>query len=236
MDLRKKVILSTATLVVFAMILMLWISSRPKTRLGAGLSPVFGPTTASVEVILFEDLKCQGCRIFSKEVLPRLEKDYLASERIRLKVIPLGFLGGSKVLANAALEVYRLSPEGFFPFVNTLFDRFEFESIDESSANLVFELAQEIKGIDLPQLKACIDQNCHYSELDRNLLEAKSLMGKKFRIPALYINGVRMKTTDYQSIQKEIERAVRRNSSQLSNQGKAIEAPIQSSPVYKGEQ
>jgi protein-disulfide isomerase len=209
MDLRKKLIFSTAAAALLVLIVMVWISIYPKCSSTKGSSPVFGSDKAPVEVILFEDLKCHGCRTFFKQVLPRIESDYLISKRIRLKVVPLGFLTGSKVLANAALEVYRLFPEGFLPFVNTIFDRFEFASIGESTGKVLLEFAEEVGRVDLVQLKACIDQKCHYSELDRNLTEAKALMGKKFRIPALYVNGVRVNTTDYESIQQEIERATR---------------------------
>ncbi|HEX2582547.1 MAG TPA: thioredoxin domain-containing protein, partial [Chlamydiales bacterium] len=182
-------------------------SSRPHPQAIEVASPVFGDGQAPVEVVLFEDFKCYGCHTFAETVLPRIEAEYLAPQRIRLKLIPLGFLQGSKMLANAALEVYQLAPERFFSYAKLLFKRFEDVEVDEYTPRVLLDLAREVGGIDLNKLQLCIEQKCHYSEVERNLDQARALMGKKFRIPALYINGVRVNTTDYEAIRQQIEKA-----------------------------
>ena len=202
MDLRKMLVLSTAVAAFLALIAILYrqpLSTSAHPFKSATLGPVFGDSNASVEVVVFEDLKCRSCRIFSEEVLP-----HIALDRIRFKIVPLGFLSGSKILANAALEVYQHAPAGFFPFVNLLFNQ---ALIDSSNPQTLLDLAAQVGGVDLTQLRTCIERHCHYQELDRNLVQAKLLMGKQFRVPALYVNGVRVNTLDYQSIQQEIERA-----------------------------
>jgi protein-disulfide isomerase len=207
MDSRKILVLGTAAAVLAVFATIAIISSRPHPQSIEVASPVFGNGQAPVEVVIFEDFKCYGCHTFSETVLPQIETEYLASQRIRLKVIPLGFLQGSKMLANAALEVYQLSPERFFSYAKLLFKRFEDVEVDEYTPRILLDLAQEVGDIDLYQLKLCIEQKCHYPEVERNLDQARSLMGKKFRIPALYINGIRVNTTDYDAIRQEIERA-----------------------------
>jgi protein-disulfide isomerase len=207
MESRKILVLGTAAAAFFTIAAIATVASWPNSQSIGMASPLFGDRKAPVEVVIFEDFKCYGCRTFSEKVLPQIESEYLASEQIQLKVIPLGFLQGSKTLANAALEVYQISPGSFLPYAKLLFDRFEHRPVDESADKILLELAKEIGGIDLLKLKDCLDQKCHYSELDRNFDQAKSLMGKKFRIPALYINGARVDTTDYQAIQQAIEQA-----------------------------
>jgi protein-disulfide isomerase len=207
MDSRKVLVIGTAAAAVFTIALLLCVSSRPDLQPIEIPYPVLGNSKSPVEVVLFEDFKCYGCRVFSEQVMPQIESEYLDSWKIRLKVIPLGFMHGSKMLANAALEVYQSSPERFLPYAKLIFERFEYGDIDESAPGILLDLAKEVGGIDLYKLKACIDQKCHYSEVDRNLKQARSLMGRKFRIPALYINGVSVNTADYQAIRREIEKA-----------------------------
>ncbi len=208
MDSRKILVLGTAALALVALATIAIVFSPRKPQLIEVACPVFGDEKAVVEVVIFEDFKCYGCRAFSETVLPQLESEYLVSQRIRLKVIPLGFLHGSKRLANAALEVYQLSPERFLSYAKLLFGRFEGIAVDEYADQILIDLAKEVGDIDLYKLQLCIEQKCHYSELEKNLDQARSLMGKNFRIPALYINGIRVNTTDYKAIRQEIEKAL----------------------------
>jgi hypothetical protein len=80
--------------------------------------------------------------------------------------------------------------------------------VDESTETVLLELAKKVGGIDLQELELCIEKKCHYSELDQNLAKARSLMGKTFRVPALFINGVRINALDYEAIQQEIEKSL----------------------------
>jgi protein-disulfide isomerase len=207
MDSRKILVLSTAVLFLSMLAAMTVVSLRKEPISIEVSSPVFGNQKAPVELVVFEDFKCYGCKIFSETILPQIESEYLSSNQIKLKVIPLGFLEGSKILANAALEVYTLSPERFPSYAKLLFSRVGHESIDELP--ILLNLAKELGGIDLFKLKSCIERKCHYPELERNLDQARMLMGKKFRLPALFINGVRVKTTDLKAIRGEIEKAKR---------------------------
>lgn len=204
---RKILVLATALAALLALAAITVFLKRFGPNAIEVKAPIFGDLEAPIELVIFEDFKCPGCRLFSENVLPQLESEYLNSEKIRLKVIPLGFLHESKMLANAALEVYQLSPDQFLPYTKLIFERFAHVEVDAAAATLLIDLAKQLGDIDLYKLKACIDGGCHYPELERNLNQARSLMGKKVRIPALYVNGVRVGTDDYKEIQQAIERA-----------------------------
>ena len=204
---RKMIVLITAAVFLSAVAGLALFSSTGSPKPIVLTAPVFGDKEAPVELVLFEDYKCYACRIFSTNILPQIISEYLATNRIRLKIVPLGFLHGSKVLANAALEVCRLAPEQFIPYSKRIFARFESTDVDESTGDILLALAKENGNIDLKKLKTCIEQQCHYFELDRYLGKAKSLMRQNVHIPALYVNGVRVSTSDYEAIKQEIERA-----------------------------
>ena len=159
-------------------------------------------------MVIFEDLRCAGCRTFSQTVLPQIEAEYLDTNRIQLKIIPLGVLKGSKILANAALAVYQLAPDRFLPFVQLIFARFAYGKIDNSTTQVLLNLAKEAGGIDLLKLQEAIDQQRYYPVLDRNMADARALMGKQFRIPAVYVNRVRVVGVDWQAVEQAIDEAI----------------------------
>src|SRR5277367_4204628 len=103
MDSRKILVLGTAIAALLALSMIIVISKRARPIAIEVRAPIFGDRKAPIEVVLFEDFKCHACHAFSEKILPQLKLEYLFSEKIRLKLIPLGFLNGSKVLANAAL-------------------------------------------------------------------------------------------------------------------------------------
>jgi len=204
---RKILVFITALLFLGVFILFKLVASQKGPQSIDVTCPLFGDPKAPVELVIFEDFKCYACRLFSKDVLPHILSDYVDTKKVRLKVVPLAFLNGSKPLANAAIEVCQLSSDHFFDYAKKLFAHFEFTEVDESTETVLLELAKEVGGIDLKQLKLCIETKCHYKELDQNLAKAKALMGKALRIPALFINGVRINALDYEEIQEEIRRA-----------------------------
>src|SRR3990167_317774 len=79
--------------------------------------PRIGSEQAKIELFIFEDFLCRACRFFNQEVQPRLLTTYVDTGVVRIIAIPLAFSDESKVLANAALEVFDQIPDQFFPFV-----------------------------------------------------------------------------------------------------------------------
>lgn len=189
---RKNLVLITAS-IAFCLILSIFIFRPPTETLNMVSYPVFGRPEAPFEIVVFEDFRCAGCRKLMEDVLPEIKSKYLANGKARIKIIPVGFLNGSKPLANAALEVYAQAPDRFFDYTKGLFEGREW-----------LELAKEVGEINLDTLQTCMEKKCHYKEIESNLVEAKLRMGKKFRIPALFINGVRVEHPTFETIEREM--------------------------------
>lgn len=153
------------------------------------LYPTIGKAGAKVEVLVFEDFRCSGCRKFHETVFPALFSRYVESGIVRCTFVPLGFLEGSKPLANAAMAVYKLSPERFTEYTSALFKHFEQGPIAASTDAILLEIAAQVGGIDLARLQESIATKRYYEEIDQNLDWAKAVMGKRFRLPAVYVNG-----------------------------------------------
>jgi len=174
--------------------------------LGAPLSmnttgfPSVGRGSAPIEVVLIEDFQCKNCRAFSQKVIPKLLEGYILSGKVRFTLVPVSFLRGSQIIANAALEINAQSPSQFFSFVDALL-----EHRNEVKKEDVLRFARRLNGINLAKLERCMEEGCHNKELEKNLDWARTVMGARFRTPALYINGAVGSTYSFEAIQYQIE-------------------------------
>ncbi len=167
--------------------------------------PSIGSSKAKIEVVVIEDLRCCNCKEFTSQVFPHIQDRYIASGDVRFTIVPVAFISGSKPLANAALEVYRISPDHFFAYIEQILPLCESSEI---SANDLLRIAEKIGGIDLAQLENCILSDCHYWELDKNLEWAQAVMGKNFGTPALYVNGKPTSTRSFHAVQQRIDQVL----------------------------
>ena len=200
---RKALVVST---VVAALFLFTIAAACHKTQAATPIAvkasgaPSIGKASAAVEVVLIEDFQCRNCRAFSKHVIPQIQAKYIQSGQVRFTLVPVSFLLGSQVIANAALEVHKQSPERFFPYLKAILNH----EGEIRAADLV-RMARRIGGIDLAKLQACIENGCHNQELNKNLNWAQGIMGGQFRTPTLYINGVPGSTFSFEAIQYQID-------------------------------
>lgn len=174
----------------------------PKQPLNTKSSfPSFGRSNAPIEVVLIEDFQCKNCRAFSKKLIPNLQKSYIQSGKVRFTLVPVSFLRGSQLIANAALEVYTQNPKQFFPFLRGILEH----EGDVRKSDLI-RIARRLGGINLQKLQHCMDTGCHNKELDKNLTWAQSVMGAQFRTPALYVNGDIGSTYSFEAVKYQIEK------------------------------
>ena len=212
MERRKVVVLATGALAFALMICMgVYHALRwpdPIDLNTQGL-PYIGSPEAKVEIVMFEDFHCAHCREFTETIFPEIESEYIQTGKVRYVIVLLAFMNGSKPLANAAMSVFKETPERFIPFVNAVFRKMGEGLVEESD---LLGIAEEIGGINLYALKACTRSHCYYAQLEKNLEWARGVMGKSFGTPALYVNGVRTSTTSFYAVQEIVsELSVRRS-------------------------
>ncbi len=196
-------------LVASAMIYRWVSSSQPVPIMVTDGHPSIGSRDAKVGILIIEDFRCCACRTFIEEVFPQIRKRYIDTGVAYCILVPVAFLDGSKPLANAALAVFKIAPDKFFPYVHAIFKHFGTREIHGSERNELIKIAQELGGIDLEALRKCVESNCYFSELDRNLHWAERIMGKEFGVPALYVNGIPTSTVSMEAIRGKIEKVYR---------------------------
>jgi protein-disulfide isomerase len=185
------------------------LASQPVPIMVMDGHPSIGSRDAKIGMLLIEDFRCYACQSFIDEVFPTVRKKYIDTGVAYCIVVPVAFLDGSKPLANAALAVFKIAPTRFFPYVHAIFKHFGLREIHGSERNELVKIAEAVGGIDLEALQKCVESNCYFTELDRNLDWAERIMGKGFGVPALFINGVPTSTASVDAISGRIEKMKR---------------------------
>lgn len=187
-----------------------WVlTSQPVPIMVTDGHPILGSRDAKIGLLVVEDFRCCACRAFIEEVFPQIRQRYIDTGIAYCMLVPVAFLDGSKPIANAALAVFKIAPERFFPYVHAVFKHFGTREIHGSERNELVKIAQELGGIDLEALQKCVESNCYFADLDRNLNWAERIMGKEFGVPALYINGIPTSTVSLEGIAGRIEKLYR---------------------------
>lgn len=164
--------------------------------------PTIGSPNATVEVVVFEDFQCVTCQFFSDEIYPKIKTHYIDTGKVRYTFIPVAFMDDSKSLANAAIAVYELAPDRFFPFIHELFHAPKVGRV------VLLELAGKVGGINLAEFKKSIHSNRYLSQVEENLKLGQAIMGKQFGTPAVFVNGVKTSPMSFGEIQTRIEKAL----------------------------
>jgi len=148
-----------------------------------GLS--FGGKNAKVNLVVFEDFKCKYCKVFTKDILPGIKKEYIDTNKINYMIVPLSFIHGSPPIANAAIAIYELNRSQFFEFIKIISD----EDIKIDTKQDLIEIATKLERINLEIFKEFLDEEIFNEYLKDNLTYAKKLMRARFQVPTIYING-----------------------------------------------
>lgn len=205
MERKKILVLSTAAAAIVILLLLAvhqWTQEPDSIVLETVGFPSIGSSTAKVEVVVIEDFRCCNCREFTANVFPQIQERYIKTGEVRFTIVPVAFISGSKPIANAALEVYRLASNRFFAYIEEILPLCKLDNLETKE---LLRIAQKVGGIDLSQLESCVRSDCHYWELDKNLEWAKTVMGKGFGTPALYVNGRLTSTRSFHAVQQRID-------------------------------
>lgn len=165
--------------------------------------PTIGSDRAKIEIVVFEDLLCPSCRIFSMEVIPLLIPAYVERGIVRLTMIPVALFPASKLVANAALAIFSQSPKQFFSFVQQLCLNFPLRAPEETE---LYDLVKKMEEIDFEQAAASMKMGRFDTQLNLNLELARSIMQETMSVPAVFFNGFRMKESNFEAIASKIEK------------------------------
>jgi protein-disulfide isomerase len=128
-----------------------------------------GAADAPVTVVEFTDYQCPFCRRFQAESWPALERNYVATGKVRFIVrdFPLKIHSAARPAAEAA---HCAGEQGaFWPMHAALLARET--QLDEAS---LLAQAQALR-LDVPRFRQCLTSNKYQAAIDRNAAEATAV-------------------------------------------------------------
>jgi protein-disulfide isomerase len=113
---------------------------------------------AAVTVVEFSDFGCKYCGEFHRETLPGLRREYVATGKVRWRVVPfaLGIFPNGAEAVRAAGCVAEQGEEAFWAMHDALFARQE-EWKDSAHADQLFRSFAVVAGADGDAFTACYE-------------------------------------------------------------------------------
>jgi protein-disulfide isomerase len=152
-----------------------------KADVKVGASPVKGPTSAPVTVILFSDFQCPFCSR-AVPVLKQIEDTYKGKVKIAFKQLPLPFHDKAHLAGQASLAANEQGK--FWAYHDKLFENQQ--ALDRASLE---KYAQDL-GLDIKKFKAALDSGKFKEQVDAEAKEAASVGATG--TPTFFINGNRV--------------------------------------------
>lgn len=135
--------------------------------------PFIGEENAPVTVIEFGDFKCPSCKAWGEMIYPQLEKDFIATGKVKFMFVNVLFHGEESERGSLAAEtVWKLFPEYYWAFHHALFAaQPASQKHDEPwlTTEKVMEIIQEINGIDEKQFAASFQNKELISEVEKDM-------------------------------------------------------------------
>ncbi|MEQ8455420.1 MAG: thioredoxin domain-containing protein [Sandaracinaceae bacterium] len=151
-------------------------------RVPLGDAPTKGPDDALVTIIEFSEFQCPFC----SRVLPttsQIIERYGDDVRIAFMHNPLPFHNNAMPAAQAAMEVQeQLGDAAFWQYHDTLF-----ENQQELTRENLEQWASQLRGINMGQFRAALDNNEHQEAIQQQQRLAQSLGASG--TPSFFING-----------------------------------------------
>ncbi|MBO7745974.1 DsbA family protein [Paenibacillus sp. MWE-103] len=208
----RKLIWGTAIVVVLGIVAALIFTPRSNpTDFDYANLPVLGKTDAPVKIVEFGDYKCPSCQIFSQQVKPVLEKEYVETGKVALYFMDFPFIGpDSTTAALAAHSVFHQSNDAFWKYYDALYKNQPDEKTLWATPDYLVKLAKD-NGIDVDTdlLKKDIDGQTYIKEVNAN--NSAAIKANVQSTPTLFINGKEFTGSfaDYGAIKTAIEDALK---------------------------
>lgn len=136
-----------------------------------GAVHVKGDPSAPLHLVEYADFACTTCGQFARETLPRLEREYIETGRLRVSFVPfnLSFFKPGRLAARAA--ECAADQDAFWPMHDLLYARQREWLGRGSQRERYLSWAQEL-GLDAGEFEGCYDAAAVEARIDANSASA----------------------------------------------------------------
>ena len=157
--------------------------------IGVDDDPMLGSADAKVLMIEFGDYQCPSCRMFWKDIEPRLKKDYIDTGKVKLVFRDFPLMQSHPEALLAAMAVNCAGEQGkYWQYHDKVF-REQYNKGDDVIRLKAADLKKWAKdvGVDQPKFDQCLDSEKFKEEVmkDKADGDAAGVQGT----PTFFING-----------------------------------------------
>ncbi|MFV0374330.1 DsbA family protein, partial [Microbacterium sp.] len=129
----------------------------PIVRRQEGDPAAVGAVDAPVVLVMWTDMRCPFCAVFSRETLPALTQEYIDSGQVRLEVHTVAFFGEQS--ADAAVAALAAGDQGrYFEFLHTVYDAAPDDARAELPRDVLIAFAEQAGVPDIARFTAALDE------------------------------------------------------------------------------
>lgn len=187
------------------------------TTIDTSQQPTIGSPQASVQVVAFLEPKCPDSKRYNNTSFPKLQAEFINTNKIRYSVITTSFLNQSMPAAIGLLAVYNQTPnpphsELFFKYLDYIYLNQPPERQNWATLDTILKFAASTSdAIDQKQLKEAIETGRYKDQVEKNTDLGNRLMGH-LSTPTIYVNGIKVEnsddTIDYEKLKSAIQNAL----------------------------
>ncbi len=187
-----------------------------KLSINTSEQPTIGDPNAFVQVVVFEEPKCPGCKKFSTLIFPLLKQDYIDTNQVLYSLVPVSFVPNSMPAAEAWLCVYhqdksRSNSELVFKYIDYIYANQPAENRDWAREKTLLKFAENAdSNIDLEGLRSCLNKHTYRDQVEKNTEFGTKLMNGELATPGVYVNGVQLEDVSYENLKKRIQEELKR--------------------------
>lgn len=204
---NKKLILITLVIIVVILTGYLLLNARfnSSSDISTANQPSLGNPDAKVKVVAFEDLKCPACAQYHNTIYPDIKDKYIDTDLIEYTDIILAFLPGSPIVGTSAYCVEEQASEQFYPYISAIFQADFGHNPSAPNREDLLNLASHVGGINIAELRECINSQRMMSRLEANMDIAQMALNNRVSTPSIFVNG---KHVDSDNVLAAIESAL----------------------------
>ncbi len=184
-NIDKLWVIALSSFFAFLLVSIYWVDFSHPKNIDIKNQLSFGNPDAKVQVVVFEDFKCDYCKKYASEDLIHIKQRYIDTNKIGYTIIPIAKMCGSKSIAHAVIAMYELKKEDFFKYLELISQ----EDLEIDSKGDLVKLTEKVQNFNVTLFNELIQQEVFTEYLNKNLASAKSLMKRAFHLPVAYING-----------------------------------------------
>lgn len=129
--------------------------------------PSMGEADAPVVITEFADFKCPYCKVWTEEVFPQLEQDYIMTGKVRFYFKNYAFIAEDSLTAASAGEaILRQDPNAFWDYYSLMFKNQGDERTAWANKKSILEMVEKnIPSVDVKRLSKEMSDGDVYSEV-----------------------------------------------------------------------